>query len=206
MNIAETEFVVFDVETTGLSPKSGDRIVEIGAVKVKGKTIIGTFESFVNPKRDLPLEAQRINNITPEMVADAPLSEQILPEFLHFVGGACLAGHNVKFDLEFICCELALLNRKLKEETPAFDTLVMARKLMPHLTNHKLSTVARSFGVTIQETHRALADVHLTVAVLYHLINLAQKQQIEKFQQLVKEYSVVKPIYKLQSSEQSSFF
>lgn len=206
MNIEEIEFVVFDVETTGLSPKSGDRIVEIGAVKVRGKTVVGTFESFINPKRDLPLEAQRINNITPDMVAQAPFSEQILPEFLVFVGGACLAGHNVKFDLDFICYELALLNRKLKEETPALDTLVMARKLMPHLTNHKLSTVARSFGVTIQETHRALSDVHLTVEVMHHLINLAQKQQIEKFQHLVREYSVVKPTYKFQSFEQSSLF
>ncbi len=206
MHVLETEFVVFDVETTGLSPKGGDRIIEIGAVKVKGKTIIETFESFVNPRREVPLEAQRINKITPDMLTDAPCADEILPMFMDFVGGACLAGHNVKFDLEFICCELALMGRKLKEETPAVDTLIMARKLMPHLTSYKLASIARSFGITIEETHRALSDVKLTASIMHHMMDLAEKQRIEKFVHFHKEYSVLKPIYKIQTLEQVSLF
>lgn len=206
MNVLDTEFVVFDVETTGLSPKDGDRIVEIAALKVKGKNIIGTFESFVNPQRDLPMEAQIINKITPEMIAQAPTAHQILPEFINFIGGACLAGHNVKFDLEFVCFELALMGRKLKDETPAVDTLLMAKKLMPHLNTYKLASVARTFGIVIGDTHRALADVKITVSMMHHLIDLAEKQRIQKFPQFLKEYSVLKPNFKIQTLEQNSLF
>jgi DNA polymerase III subunit alpha, Gram-positive type len=140
------------------------------------------------------------------MVASAPYSEEVLPRFMEFLGGACLAGHNVKFDLEFVCFELSLMGRKLKDETPAIDTLLMARRFMPHLTSFKLSNVARSFGVTIEDTHRALSDVKLTYSIMNHLLDLAERQKIELFHQLHKDFSVVKPNYKIQPLEQVSFF
>jgi DNA polymerase-3 subunit alpha (Gram-positive type) len=206
MHISETEFVIFDTETTGLSPKQGDRMIELGAVKVKGRKIIDTFETFINPRRQLDPGAQLINHITEDMVASAPYSDEVLPRFMEFVGGACLAGHNVKFDLEFVCFELSLMGRKLKDETPAIDTLLMARRFMPHLTSFKLSNVARSFGVTIEDTHRALSDVKLTHSIMNHLLDLAERQKIELFTQLHKDFSVVKPNYKIQPLEQVSFF
>ena len=197
MRIHEAEYVVFDVETTGLSPASGDRIVEIGAVKLRNGQIVDEWESFVNPERDIPIEATNVNNITNEMVSDAPLSADVMPQFLNFVGGACLCGHNVKFDLEFVCHELSLVSRKFHDQTPAIDTLAMAKRLIPHLNSFRLASLAQSLGVPIKETHRALADVKLTANVLLKLFEFCKKQRIETFAQLFKEFNVQKPNYKI---------
>jgi len=113
----DMEYVVFDVETTGLSPMRGDRIIEIGAIKTKNNQVVDTLESFINPERLIPLEAQRVNNISDDMVKDAPCAGDILPQMIDFIGGACLVGHNLKFDLDFLCFELAQLGRKLNDQT-----------------------------------------------------------------------------------------
>ena len=130
MNAKKAEYVVFDVETTGLSPQGGDRIVEIAAVRVKNWEVVDIFESLVNPQRELPADAQRIHSITKAMIAEAPTADEVLPRMIDFTGGACLVGHNIKFDLNFLCFQLSLIGRKLKEETPAIDTLKMAKELL----------------------------------------------------------------------------
>ena len=170
LNIKLTEFVIFDVETTGLSPIDGDRIVEIAAVKVKGTQVVDKFYSLVNPQRSIPSHATLVNNITDDMLTTAPVSADILPQMIHFIVGACVAGHNVRFDLNFLCYELALIGRRLNDQTPAVDTLKMARELLPYLSNHKLAYLARSLGVVVDQTHRAMADVELTVAVFLRLM------------------------------------
>ncbi len=202
----KSEYVVFDVETTGLSPTGGDRIIEIGAIRVKNGKVIEKFESFINPGRDIPEEAQAINNITPEMVAGAPSAAEILPDFLNFIGGATVAGHNVKFDLSFLAFELAQAGRKLRADTPAVDTLKMAKALLPHLTRHTLSHVAQYLGIKITETHRALADVELTVNVLMKLLVLAEDQHIVSIKSLQDNFGVVKPTYKIESLTQEMLF
>lgn len=202
----KSEYVVFDVETTGLSPTSGDRIIEIGAIRVKNGQIVDQFESFINPQRDIPAEAQAINNITPEMVADAPTSDKILPDFLNFIGGATVVGHNVKFDLCFVAYELALIERKFRHETPAIDTLKMAKKLLPHLTRHTLAYVAQYMGVKINETHRALADVELTVKILIQLLYLAEEKHINSIKLVQNHFGVAKPTYRLEQKNQETLF
>lgn len=197
MKAKETEYVVFDVETTGLSAQDGDRIIEIAAARVRDLKIVETFESFINPRREIPIQAQEINRITPEMVADAPTSDEILPYFVEFVGGACLCGQNVKFDMDFVCNELALAGHKLHEATPAIDTVKMARYFMPHLGSFRLSNVAQAFGVKIDVTHRALADVKLTTEVLRHLLIMAEDQKITTFRDVLREFGVQKPVFKL---------
>ncbi len=198
MNARQTEYVVFDVETTGLSPQGGDRIVEIAAVRVRGGEIIDSFESLVNPQRDLPIEAQQINQINESMLAEAPTADKILPTIINFTGGACLVGHNVRFDLNFLCYELSLIGRKLREETPAIDTLKMAKEFLPHLTNFRLFHVAHSLGVTIEETHRALPDVKLTAMVMKRLMDIATDQHISTFKNLHKRFGVTKPNFKIE--------
>jgi len=200
------EYVVFDVETTGLSVLGGDRMVEIAAIKVKERKIVDTFESFINPQRLIPIEAQRVNNITEDMVKKAPTREEILPKVLDFIGGACLVGHNVKFDLNFLCYELALMGRKLNDDTPAIDTLKLAKRFLSQLNSHRLSNIAHFLGVKVEETHRALADVELTVAILNHLLNMAEDQKIETVKDLFKEFSVDKPKFKLKQVEQGMLF
>ena len=198
MNTKQTEYVVFDVETTGLSPQGGDRIVEIAAARVKDWKIIDTFESLVNPQRELPVEAQQINHITQAMIAGAPTAEDILPRIIDFTGGACLVGHNIKFDLNFLCFELSLIGRKLRDETPAIDTLKMAKTLLPHLTNFRLAHVAHSLGAAVEETHRALPDVKLTAKVMKRLMDIAADQNINTFKNLYKHFGVIKPNFKIE--------
>ncbi len=206
MNARQTEYVVFDVETTGLSPQGGDRIVEIAAVRVRNWKIIDTFESLVNPQRDLPVEAQEINKITEAMLADAPTADQVLPKIIEFTGGACLVGHNVKFDLNFLCYELSLIGRKLREKTPAIDTLKMAKELLPHLTSFRLAHVAHSLGATAETTHRALPDVKLTAKVMQRLMDIATDQHINTFRNIHKHFGVIMPNFKIEQKNHEFVF
>ena len=205
MEARKTEFVVFDVETTGLSPKDGDRIIEIAAVKVRNFNVVDQFHTLINPKREIPEQAQRVNNITPDMVVNAPYSSQVLPEFLDFIGGACLCGQNVKFDLDFVCFELSLAGYKMHDHTPALCTIKMAKYFMPHLSTFRLANLAQSFGVKVGLTHRALADVELTVEVFKHLMTLAEDQGMSRLSDLLKDFGVQKPVYKL-AQQQDTFF
>ena len=206
MNIKTAEFIVFDVETTGLSPQDGHRIIEIAAMKVKGMAIVDEFYSLVNPKRHVPLEATNINQITQEMVADAPTAEEVLPRMIEFIGGGCVVGHNVRFDLGFLCYELSLMGRKLKDETPAVDTLKMAKGLVPYLSMYKLGYLARSLGVTVGDTHRAMADVAITVKVMLRLIEMAEEQNLADVSKFFPQFGVEKPAYKFIQTAQSSLF
>lgn len=196
-----TEYVIFDVETTGLSPLNGDKIIEIAAIRLKENKIVETFESLINPGRGIPIEAQRVHGITPELVMNAPTAEEVLPQMISFIGGACLVGHNIKFDLDFLCYELSLAGRRLRDETPALDTLKMSKKLMAHLRTHRLSHLAHSFGIKVNETHRALADVQLTVAVLQRLIDVSMDQGLTSVQELINEFSIPKPTFKIETAQ-----
>jgi len=100
--IADTTIVVFDLETTGFSPRSGDEIVEIGAIKVHGNEVISEFHSMINPLRPISDGASAVNGITHYMVQDAPLIEEILPDFVEFIDDAPLVAHNANFDLPFL--------------------------------------------------------------------------------------------------------
>ena len=194
------------METTGLSPIDGDRIVEIAAVRIKGSQVVDRFYSLVNPQRSIPSQASMVNNITDDMVQKAPLAADILPQMIHFIGGACVAGHNVRFDLNFLCYELALIGRRLNDQTPAVDTLKMARDLLPYLSNHKLAYLARSLGVVVDQTHRAMADVELTVAVFLRLMEMAGDKDLQKVAVFLNQFGVEKPNFKLSQKSQASLF
>jgi DNA polymerase III alpha subunit (gram-positive type) len=125
---------------------------------------------------------------------------------IRFIGGACVAGHNVRFDLNFLCYELALVGRRLNEQTPAIDTLKMSRDLLPYLSNHKLSYLARSLGVVVDQTHRAMADVDLTVAVFLRLTEMAQDKGIARVSAFLDQFGVEKPNFKLNHSSEASLF
>ena len=206
MNIKTAEFIVFDVETTGLSAVDGDRIVEIAAMKVRGLQVVDKFYSLVNPKRAIPAEATRINMITEEMVAGAPVAGEVLPRLIEFISGGCVVGHNVRFDLGFLCYELSLVGRRLGEGTPALDTLKMAKELLPYLSSYKLSYLARSLGITVTESHRAMADVDITVQVMLRLIEMAEERNLSDVGKFFAQFGVEKPSYKFAAVAQSSLF
>ena len=206
MNIKQAEYVIFDVETTGLTPEGGDRIVEIAAIRFKNQKIVEHFESLVNPQRDIPEEAQRLHGISADMVKDAPSREEALTRMTDFINGACLVGHNIKFDLDFLCYELSLLGRKLREETPAVDTLKMAKELIPHLRSYSLPSLARGLGVLVKDSHRALADVQTTVSVFNSLLDTAFETRVESFKELYKKFGIVKPNFKIEQVNQEMLF
>ena len=176
----KTEFVVFDVETTGLSPQGGDRIVEIAALKIKNLEPVARFHSLVDPQREISPGAFEVNGITPWMLNGKPKAGEILPDFLEFIGGFPLVGHNIAFDLSFLIYELSLLGLKPREDIVSIDTIPIARALLPGLRRYPLWFVARSLGITQEQEHRAAADVELTFKVLCALVKIAEQHKFEE--------------------------
>ncbi len=179
-NPKDQSFVIFDVETTGLSPQGGDRIVEIAALKIKNMKVVKKFHSLVNPQREIPMGAFSVNGISQDMVKDAPASREILPDFCQFADGSALVGHNVEFDLGFVCYELSLVNQYLDDNAPVIDTLKMARQLLPHLGRYPLWSVAQSLGIKSEQKHRAMADVELTYDVFCNLVKMMGEKDISE--------------------------
>jgi len=179
------EFVIVDVETTGLSPRFGDRIIEIAALKVRDLQPVEEFVTFINPRRALSYGAFLVNRITPEMLKDAPTADKAMPAFLDFAGQACLVGHNISFDLSFIAHELGLLGRELPAAGRTLDTMRMARNLLPDLGSYSLKSVACNLAVEQAQQHRAMADVQITFEVFRKLLEIADRKDICEFEQLL---------------------
>ncbi len=162
-------YVVFDLETTGFSPRY-DEITEIGAVKIEKGRITERFSTFVNPKRPIPRRVVELTNITDDMVADADSIDVVLPRFEEFIGDSILVAHNASFDSRFI-----EFRRKDKIPYPTIDTLLLARSLDIHVKNYKLGTLAKRFGINLQGAHRAVNDAEATAELFIHLGRMAAK-------------------------------
>ncbi len=186
--IAEQQFVIFDVETTGLSPASGDRIIEIAALKVNNLKPAGKFYSLINPEREISWGAYQVNGISEAMVAQAPKAKEILPEFIEFIDGGLLVGHNVKFDLGFLSHELSLLGLPW-QETAHIDTIKMARALLPGLTSYSLAAVSYALGIDTVQQHRAMSDVELTFSVFRHLLENAARKELNSPELILNLFS-----------------
>lgn len=165
------DYVVFDLETTGINP-SIDRIIEISAVKVKDRKVVGEFSTLVNPGISIPLAASMVNKITNEMVKDAPDIEAALHDFTDFIGDEILVGHNIHdFDMKF-------LNRDIEKILGLFlgndyiDTLPMSRALLPELPKHRLGFLAEHFGLSSEGAHRALVDCRMNQEVYERLCDI----------------------------------
>lgn len=172
------DYVVFDLETTGTSYLN-DSIIEISAVKVTGKKVADTFSTLVNPQCHIPHYATQVNGITDEMVADAPLLEHALPEFLEFIGEYVLVGHNIQaFDLKFLYLAAnELLDREIPNDY--IDTLYMARRCLPKLAHHKLTDLASYFQIDTQGAHRALCDCMMNQQCYEKMAELPAEAEVE---------------------------
>jgi len=173
-----TEFVILDVETTGLSPAGGDRVIEIAAVKVRELRIVDKFYSLVNPQRPVSYAAFQVNGISDAMLKDAPAAGEILPGFLDFVSGACLVGHNIRFDLGFLSSELERAGWCWRQRHTAVDTVRLSRWLLPELRRHRLEYVARSLEIEPAQLHRAMSDVELTFRVFEKFLEMAFRRDV----------------------------
>jgi len=194
-------FVIFDLETTGLSPRYGDRMIEIAALKVnvplrrvsdgKGWALNlnalcpgERFSSLLNVDQAISYEAYQVNGITAGMLKTAPRADEILPEFLKFINQGCLIGHNVRFDLGFLTNELSLAGLML-EATHFLDTVRLARRVLPELRRYSLFNLAHALGVGRAQEHRAMSDVELTYDVFRNLLNVADRQDICTVEELI---------------------
>ena len=174
-NLDDT-YVVFDIETTGLS-KEKEMITEIGAVKVADGKIIDRFSTFVNPQRPISAEITKLTGITDDMVKDAPTIENILPEFLKFCEDTVLVAHNASFDTGFI--RIAAERAGLGElHHTVVDTLELARALLPELNKHKLDIVCEHLGVTLNGHHRAVNDAEATAEVFIKFLDMLAEKKI----------------------------
>ncbi len=159
-------YVALDVETTGLSPRNGDRVIEIGAVAIEGQSIVDEFSSLIDVDKMIPWQVQQVHGITNEMLDGEPKPDEVLPEFYKFIAGSILVAHNASFDISFLRHEFALLGMSLNNRF--LCTLKMSRKLYPYLPNHKLETVSRYLlgrSCNQMQMHRALDDAKLAAMI-----------------------------------------
>ena len=154
------DYVVFDLETTGIHP-SFDQVVEISAIKVTGGFVDSEFSMLVNPLMHIPYNASAVNHITDSMVADSPTFDVAFQEFLDFIGDSVLVGHNIQlFDLKFLYRDAKKFwGKNLGNDY--VDTLPLSRKYLPELKHHTLLDLAKHYNITIKDAHRALGDCRM---------------------------------------------
>ena len=164
--------IVLDTETTGLDPKSGHRIVEIGCVEIYNAIPSGrTFHTYINPERDIPEIASSISGITYDMVRDAPVFAKIVDDFLTFIGESPLVIHNAKFDMGFINHELQIIQYPCLPMSRSIDTVAMAKQIFPG-AQASLDALCRRFDIDLSQRvkHGALIDAQLLADVYLNLL------------------------------------
>ena len=182
--LEDATYVVFDLETTGLSPRSA-AICEIGAVRVRGLELEARFETLVNPRRPLPPPIAALTGIDPRALHGAPPVELAVRRFLEFAGDAVLVAHNARFDMGFLDREVERLTGR-RVAAPVVDTVWLARRLLEgRLKRVGLASLAYFVGTSTQPCHRALADSEATAEILLALIGLAQERGAETVAHLV---------------------
>jgi len=184
--LLDVEFVVLDLETTGGSP-ANDRITEVGAVKIRGGEVLGTFHTLVDPEVSIPPLISALTGITNGMVADAEPIEVVLPCLLEFLGGAVLVAHNASFDRRFVQANLERHGYQ-RMANRVVCTARLARKLLPRdeVPNVRLATLAAYLGATVAPCHRALTDAKATVDVFHSLLERAGSYGVLALEDLIE--------------------
>ena len=221
--IDEEEFVVFDIETTGLNSHTNE-IIEIGAVKIKAGRIVDRYSQLINPGRPIPYHITEITSITDEQVANEPRIDEAIGKFVDFVGDATLVAHNAPFDMGFIKRDVKkYLNIDL--QSSVIDTLQMARDLFPDLKKYGLGDLNKTLGLALEKHHRAVDDSQATANMFIIFlekykekgleymkdINVGfevnvKKQSLKNIMLLVKTQDGLKNMYKLVSESHIKYF
>ncbi len=175
-------FAFLDVETTGLSPESDDRVCEIALLRCPPNASPEPWQTLINPQRQISPGAAAVNGITNEMVMNAPRFEEVAQKLLELIEGTVLVCHNAPFDVNFLTSELARCGKELPP-LPVLDTLRVARQYF-HFPSNSLPNIAAYIGVKVTEKHRALADVYTTYRVFEHFWEVLQQRGIASVDQL----------------------
>ncbi|MFB6247187.1 MAG: DEDD exonuclease domain-containing protein [Salinibacter sp.] len=184
MHVSDATFVVTDTETTGTTAES-NRVIEIGAVKVRDGSVVDRYQQLVNPQRSIPGRITKLTGITTGMVFDAPTVDEVLPDYLDFLGDGLLTAHNLSFDKGFLDAELERTGRApLSNET--LCTVRLARRLLPGLDSKGLSRLTQFYDISVDGRHRALGDAEATGRVLRRFLSqLAFEHEIETVEDLL---------------------
>jgi len=172
--------IVLDTETTGLDPLRGDRLVEVGCVELFNRMPTGqSFHRYMNPERDMPAEAFAVHGLSTEFLASKPLFAEVVEEFLAFIGDAPLVIHNASFDISFINAELDRIKRVAIPRDRLVDTLLLARRKHPGVSN-RLDDLCSRYAIdnSRRTKHGALLDAELLAEVYIDLIGARQSQLI----------------------------
>ena len=172
--------IVLDTETTGLDPLRGDRLVEIGCVEIFNRMPTGQiFHRHLNPERDMPAEAFAVHGLSSEFLADKPLFDEVVEDFLEFIADSPLVIHNASFDIGFINAELDRVKRTLIPRDRLVDTLMLARRKHPGVSN-RLDDLCSRYAIdnSRRTKHGALLDAELLAEVYIDLIGARQSQLI----------------------------
>ncbi|MBA3769858.1 MAG: hypothetical protein H0X08_05085 [Blastocatellia bacterium] len=175
--LADTEFVVFDLETTG-SKAPPCRITEIGACRVKNGEVLDKFQTLVNPRMPIPPFITALTGISNEMVAEAPLFEDVAIQFLEFIGDSVMVAHNSGFDMRFLNHEIGRIFPDYKLANPCLCTVQLSRRLLPDIENHKLKTVAAHYEIDLTNHHRAAADAFATAHIFVNLLTRMRSEGV----------------------------
>jgi len=177
----DEEFVAFDLETTGLNSRE-DRIIEIGAVIIKDGREVDRFQTFVNPRRQLRQQIVELTGITEEMLIDAPDIEQVLPEFLQFVGDRTVVAHNADFDTGFI--RTACKEQGIEYPFTSVDTLALSQVLMKQLKQHKLNLIADAMNLPEFNHHRAADDAVICGMIMARFVEMLKEKGVTRLEQI----------------------
>ncbi|NPU11722.1 DNA polymerase III subunit epsilon [Bradyrhizobium sp. 83002] len=172
--------IVLDTETTGLDALRGDRLVEIGCVEIINRMPTGqVFHRYINPERDMPAEAFAVHGLSSEFLADKPLFHEVVEDFLAFIGDAPLVIHNASFDIGFINAELDRVKRAAIPRDRLVDTLLLARRKHPGVSN-RLDDLCSRYAIdnSRRTKHGALLDAELLAEVYVDLVGARQSQLI----------------------------
>lgn len=186
-SLVKEDYVFFDVETTGLFPLDGEKIIELAMIKTSKGNIVDTYETFINPQMPIPQESTRVNNITNEMVKDAPiLDAEMAKNILNFIDNSILVAHNASFDLSFLSIEFGRIGISF-EGWKAIDTLKIASTLFPSQRN-RLENLIRRYNIMPEgDLHRALVDTDSLRRVFFELLEESEIRS-NTIDQLIKNY------------------
>ena len=221
--IDDEEFVVFDIETTGLNSHT-NKIIEIGAVKIKAGRIVDRYSQLINPGRPIPYHITEITSITDEQVANEPKIDKVIGKFVDFIGDAVLVAHNAPFDMGFIKRDIKkYLN--IDYQCSVIDTLQMARDLFPDLKKYGLGDLNKTLGLALEKHHRAVDDSQATANMFIIFLEKykekgleymkdintgfevnVKKQSLKNVMVLVKTQAGLKNMYRLVSEAHIKYF
>jgi DNA polymerase-3 subunit epsilon len=195
--ITETEYVIFDTETTGLNARRGDRIVSISAVRLKEGRIdlSDAFHEIINPDRDIPSASAVIHEILPRMVNGKPTIEHILPKFIAYIGSSILVAHHEWLDMSFLNREMTRLYgipvQNIVVDTAALDHVLLAKKTPPSMIatmkiDSTLGAVAERYHVTVEGLHSSFWDALATAQIFQQMIKEVQELGILSLRDFLK--------------------